>query len=221
MRALYPPTAVTPLTNPRLLPAPVVAVSPQPPPTTVPVEYESSSGTLVLHEPIRSRRGSLKPRLHPICVQARANMVRRLEQLHIPEQYQPGDSTTLVRKPFGHHNAATVTKEKPMGRLLRPLDKQKDPHIIHAEREFACGSSSPSNLYDSSLTLKQSTPNIPQPTGHHRPLPPVNKPHIRIDQLSVQQHTTALGPVISPTSMPPLLNPLQRQCTVPSPQSPA
>ncbi|ETW04784.1 hypothetical protein H310_03923 [Aphanomyces invadans] len=226
MLALYAPAAVAPLVNTRLPPAPVM---PPPPllPTTLAVEYESSSGTLVLHEPVRNPRGTLKPRLHPICVKAKANMVRRLEQLHVPEHYQAADSIPSPKSVSYH---GTVTKIKPVGRLLKALDKQRDPLVVHAERELACGRAASSLLAPTPhhalpTTHTQSVPSLPSLVHPHlRPIvqrqvsPIANKLYIRMDSTSVEKHTAFLGS--NAPSLQSRTTPLQRPTTVPTPPPP-
>ncbi|CAK4640773.1 unnamed protein product [Aphanomyces euteiches] len=91
-------------------------------PMTRPIEYENTNGVLVIHEVVTP--GSSKPRLDPICAKAKANMQRRLDQLHTPEHYNHLETHTGQRKHLSYlrRRANDVdSREKPVGRLLKPM----------------------------------------------------------------------------------------------------
>ncbi|KAF0696385.1 Aste57867_12851 [Aphanomyces stellatus] len=146
--------------------------------STHPVEYESTSGVLVLYEPVPDLHAAHKPRLNPICAQAKANMLKRLERIHFPENYNhlepPSSRKTGGRgRTFSHPTIGLSAKhEKPQGRLLKPIAHDKHWYeddqghvVVHAERGSACALRPTS--YDSATTtttalvVSHSMPSLP------------------------------------------------------------
>ncbi|OQR87145.1 hypothetical protein ACHHYP_09493 [Achlya hypogyna] len=108
---------------------------------TIAVEYDVQDAVLVLHEPLEPPPA--KPVTNAKCLQTKLNRTRRLESLHLPENYQHTPRHTKAR--LLQPSPSGVTREKPVGRLLKPLQhdaswyRDANGHaVVHAKRGFAC-----------------------------------------------------------------------------------
>ncbi|EQC31083.1 hypothetical protein SDRG_11268 [Saprolegnia diclina VS20] len=173
------------------------------PPDTIPIEYDLDNAILVLHEPLNPADLAVAPAMNPTCLQAKANRARRLESLHVPEQYgaKPLASTPSRR------SAPRVTKEKPVGRLLRPLEHDatwfRDANgnvVVHAKRDVGC-----------ELREDVAAPDVPKPGRFTR----VGKAELTPMRLHIHQNSPLQVPMTSNLSLQRSLEQSQRPCQVP------
>ncbi|KAH9121761.1 hypothetical protein LEN26_002870 [Aphanomyces euteiches] len=130
-------------------------------PMTRPIEYENTNGVLVIHEVVTPV--SSKPRLDPICAKAKANMQRRLDQLHTPEHYNHLETHTGQRKHLSYlrRRANDVdSREKPVGRLLKPMITSHASSFVRAERSHPCEFRPLNSPSTSTPPRSQSTPSL-------------------------------------------------------------
>ncbi|KAG9410769.1 hypothetical protein AC1031_018794 [Aphanomyces cochlioides] len=130
-------------------------------PMTRPIEFENTNGVLVIHEVVTPV--SAKPRLDPICAKAKANMQRRLDQLHKPEHYNHLETHAGQRKHLSYlrRRANDVdSREKPVGRLLKPMITSHASSFVRAERSHPCEFRPLNSPSTSAPPRSQSTPSL-------------------------------------------------------------
>ncbi|KDO33993.1 hypothetical protein SPRG_01267 [Saprolegnia parasitica CBS 223.65] len=171
---------------------------------TVPIEYDLDSAMLVLHEPLNPTELAAAPVTNPACLQAKANRARRLESLHVAEQY---NVKPLATTPSRRRSSPLVTKEKPVGRLLRPLEhdptwfRNANGHVVvHARRDVGC-----------ELRQDVTSPDVPAPGRFMR----LGKAELTPMHLHIHRNSPLQVPLASHLSLPSSLEQSQRPCQVP------